>query len=45
MFAIIGIVVVIGAVVGGYLFEGGLLAVLVQPAEPLLRQQRKLGSL
>src|SRR5690348_11482809 len=33
MFAIIGIVVVFGAVVGGYLMEKGNLMVLLQPAE------------
>jgi chemotaxis protein MotA len=33
MFPIIGIVVVIGAVIGGYLLEHGNLMVLVQPAE------------
>jgi chemotaxis protein MotA len=33
MFSIIGIVVVIGAVVGGYLMEHGNLKVLIQPAE------------
>jgi chemotaxis protein MotA len=33
MFVIIGIVVVIGAVVGGYLMEHGNLKVLLQPAE------------
>ena len=33
MFAIIGIVIVIGAVIGGYLMEHGHLAVLMQPAE------------
>ena len=33
MFAIIGIVVVFGAVVGGYLMEKGHIAVLLQPAE------------
>jgi len=33
MFAIIGIVVVFGAVLGGYLMEHGKLLVLVQPAE------------
>ncbi|HEX4037056.1 MAG TPA: flagellar motor stator protein MotA [Acidobacteriaceae bacterium] len=36
MFAIIGILVVFGAVVGGYLMEHGHLAVLVQPAELLI---------
>jgi len=33
MFSIIGIVVVIGCVIGGYLMEHGKLAVLVQPSE------------
>src|SRR5579859_6846830 len=33
MFVIIGIVVVIGAIIGGYLMEHGNLKVLVQPAE------------
>lgn len=33
MFAIIGIVVVFGAVIGGYLMEEGNLSVLFQPAE------------
>ena len=36
MFAIIGIVIVFGAIVGGYLMENGKLAVLVQPAELLV---------
>jgi chemotaxis protein MotA len=36
MFAIIGIVVVFGAIVGGYLMEHGNLKVLVQPAELLI---------
>lgn len=36
MFAIIGIVVVFGAVVGGYLMEHGNLRVLVQPAELII---------
>ncbi|MGA8108391.1 MAG: flagellar motor stator protein MotA [Acidobacteriaceae bacterium] len=36
MFAIIGILVVFGAVAGGYLMEHGHLAVLVQPAELLI---------
>jgi chemotaxis protein MotA len=36
MFAIIGIVVVFGAVVGGYLMEHGNLRVLLQPAELLI---------
>src|SRR6185369_11201890 len=33
MFSIIGIVVVFGAIVGGYLMEHGKLMVLMQPAE------------
>ena len=33
MFVIIGIVVVFGAIVGGYLMEHGNLQVLIQPAE------------
>ncbi len=33
MFVIIGLCIVLGAVVGGYLMEGGNLAVLIQPAE------------
>ena len=36
MFAIIGIVLVLGAVVGGYLMEHGHIAVLMQPAELLI---------
>lgn len=36
MFAIIGILVVFGAVVGGYLMEHGNLRVLLQPAELLI---------
>jgi chemotaxis protein MotA len=36
MFAIIGIVVVFGAVIGGFLMEKGNLAVLIQPAEVLI---------
>jgi len=33
MFSIVGIVVVFGAIIGGYLMEHGKLAVLMQPAE------------
>jgi len=36
MFAIIGIVVVIGAILGGYLMEHGNIKVLLQPAELLI---------
>ncbi|MEQ1946939.1 MAG: flagellar motor stator protein MotA [Bryobacteraceae bacterium] len=45
MFAIIGIVVVIGAVLGGYLMEHGQLAVLVQPAELVIIGGAALGTL
>ncbi|HXY14352.1 MAG TPA: flagellar motor stator protein MotA [Terriglobales bacterium] len=36
MFAIVGILVVLGAVLGGYLMEHGHLRVLIQPAELLI---------
>jgi len=39
MFAIIGIVMVFGVVLGGYLMEHGHLKVLLQPAE--LKNRRK----
>jgi chemotaxis protein MotA len=45
MFAIIGIVVVIGAVLGGYLFEGGILGVLIQPSELIIIGGAALGTL
>jgi chemotaxis protein MotA len=45
MFAIIGIVVVIGAIIGGYLMEHGILAVLVQPAELVIIGGAALGTL
>jgi chemotaxis protein MotA len=44
MFAIIGILVVIGAVVGGYLMEHGNLKVLVQPAELVIIGGASLGT-
>src|SRR5262245_55813965 len=44
MFAIIGILVVIGAVIGGYLMEHGHLAVLVQPAELVIIGGAALGT-
>jgi chemotaxis protein MotA len=44
MFAIIGIVVVIGAIVGGYLMEHGNLKVLVQPAELLIIGGAAIGT-
>jgi chemotaxis protein MotA len=45
MFAIIGIVLVFGAVVGGFLMEKGHLPVLVQPAELLIIGGAALGTL
>ena len=36
MFAIVGLLVVIGAIVGGYLMEHGNLKVLMQPAELII---------
>ena len=45
MFAIIGIIVVIGAVLGGYLMEKGPLEVLVQPAELVIIGGAALGTL
>ncbi|HEY7306076.1 MAG TPA: flagellar motor stator protein MotA [Bryobacteraceae bacterium] len=45
MFALIGIFVVIGAIVGGYLLEKGNLAVLVQPAELLIIGGAAVGTL
>lgn len=33
MFAVIGITVVLGAVIGGYMLEHGNLSVLIQPAD------------
>ncbi len=45
MFAIIGILVVFGAVAAGYLMEHGHLAVLLQPAELLIIGGAGLGTL
>lgn len=45
MFAIVGILVVIGAVVGGYLMEHGYLRVLMQPAELLIIAGAATGTL
>lgn len=45
MFAIIGILVVFGAVVGGYLMEKGPLMVLVQPAELLIIGGAAIGTI
>jgi chemotaxis protein MotA len=45
MFAIIGIVVVFGSIVGGYLMEHGKLAVLIQPAELIILGGAAFGTL
>ena len=45
MFAIIGIVIVIGAVIGGFLMEKGHIAVLIQPAELLILVGAAVGTL
>ena len=44
MFVIVGIVIVIGAIVGGYLMEHGNIRVLVQPAELLIIGGAALGT-
>jgi chemotaxis protein MotA len=44
MFVIIGIVVVFGAVIGGYLMEHGKLMVLVQPAELVIIGGAAVGT-
>src|SRR3954467_6348414 len=44
MFVIIGVLVVIGAVVGGYLMEHGKIAVLLQPAELLIIAGAGMGT-
>src|SRR5260370_6090224 len=44
MFAIIGIVVVFGAIVGGYLMEHGKLLVLMQPAELVIIFGAAIGT-
>jgi chemotaxis protein MotA len=45
MFAIIGILVVFGAVIGGFLMEKGHIAVLLQPAELLIIAGAATGTL
>jgi chemotaxis protein MotA len=45
MFAIIGILIVFGAVIGGFLMEKGNLAVLIQPAELLIIAGAATGTL
>lgn len=45
MFAIIGLVIVFGCVFGGFLSEGGPMAILVQPAEFLIIGGAALGAM
>ena len=45
MFVIVGILVVFGSVVGGYLMEGGALGVLAQPSEFIIIGGAALGGL
>ncbi len=45
MFAVIGILIVLGAVVGGYLIEHGHIRVLMQPAELLIIAGAAVGTL
>ena len=45
MFAIIGIVLVFGAVIGGFLMEKGHIEVLVQPAELIILGGAAMGTL
>jgi len=45
MFIIVGLLVVLGAVVGGYLMEHGNIKVLLQPAELLIIGGASLGTL
>ncbi|MBV9500132.1 MAG: hypothetical protein JO138_12230 [Acidobacteriaceae bacterium] len=45
MFSIVGILVVVGAIVGGYLMEKGNLQVLLQPSEALIIIGAAAGTL
>ena len=45
MFSIIGALVVLGSVIGGYLMEGGHIAVLIQPAELFILLGAAIGGL
>ena len=45
MFAVIGILVVFGAIIGGYLMEHGNIMVLLQPAELLIIGGAALGTI
>jgi chemotaxis protein MotA len=45
MFAIIGILVVFGGIIGGFMMEGGPLPVLIQPAEFIIMLAAAIGSI
>ena len=45
MFAIIGIIVVFGSIVAGYLMEHGNIRVLIQPAELVIIGGASVGTL
>src|SRR5665213_3576964 len=45
MFAIIGIVIVFAAIMGGFLMEGGPVGVLLQPAELIIIGGAAIGTL
>ena len=45
MFIIIGAVVVVGGIVAGYMWEGGKLGALFQPAELVIIGGAALGSM
>src|SRR5436190_19815829 len=45
MFAVLGIVIVFGAIVGGFLMEHGKLLVLMQPAELVIIGGAAVGTL
>jgi len=45
MFAIVGILVVLGAVIGGFLMEHGPIRVLIQPSEAIIIGGAALGTL
>ncbi|OGP17195.1 MAG: flagellar motor stator protein MotA [Deltaproteobacteria bacterium GWA2_55_10] len=45
MFPVIGIVIVFGSIIGGYLFEQGNLYILLQPAELIIIGGAAVGSL
>ena len=45
MFVIIGFIVVIGAVFGGFVLEGGPLKVIVQPVEFMIIGGAALGAM